>query len=98
MKNMGRREVMRSTILIVLALMSLEVLCFERKAVAIAEARLMSKGCVLNQKCHVEVAEPLDVKDQYKYSNPEDDQEVTPGDDYDKYRQYGDVPSPGVGH
>ena len=61
-----------------------------------AEGRFLSRGCVLySDDCHVDVEpqRPLD-------PGLSDEQEAEPDDDDDNdfYRQYGDVPSTGIGH
>ncbi|PON86554.1 Transmembrane protein [Trema orientale] len=88
---MAKREFLKSVILVLLVLVAL--MSLECQKIVAAEARL-SKGCVPNQRCHVEAQEPLDVKEDIDPG----DHEAAPGNDDDFYRQYGDVPSPGIGH
>lgn len=93
--EMARREFFKSVFLVLIVLVALMSMECQRKAAA--ESR-MSKSCVQNPRCHLEVAEkqePLDVKEDI---DPGDHDQAAPGDDYDFYRQYGDVPSPGIGH
>lgn len=90
--EMARKEFLKSVLVLLLVLLALMSWECQRKTVA--EARILSKACVPNQRCHVEIAETqerLDVKEDI-------DHEDAPGDDYGNYRQYGDVPSPGIGH
>ncbi|EXB96522.1 hypothetical protein L484_011232 [Morus notabilis] len=94
-----------SVLLVLLVLASLLSMTCQRKIAVEAHARL-SKDCVpISPACHLEVAdheepEPLDVKDDADPGSGDDleHHEAAPGDDNDFYRQYGDVPSPGIGH
>ena len=99
------KELVKSGLFVVLLVLMalLSNMTCQRELVS-AEARFLSKGCVLHSSdCHVEAFEaerPSDAKgDADPGSDGGDDRESDPaGDDYDFYRQYGDVPSPGIGH
>lgn len=107
---MGKRELKTKILLLILVL--LVSLTFQRKSSSPSPgdgdlgARRFgrTRGCVNTPgtACHdlgskANDQQPLDHVENV--DGGEDHDEAAPGgDDYDFYRQYGDVPSPGVGH
>ncbi|KAF3433284.1 hypothetical protein FNV43_RR24386 [Rhamnella rubrinervis] len=102
---MGKRE-LKTTIPVLISLVLLLSLTFQTKSSAATGGgtrRFSNKGCV-GTTCghlgsHPNHQQPLDRVENVG-DDPGDDHhdEAAPGDDYDFYRQYGDVPSPGIGH
>lgn len=78
--------------LVMITVILIMYLTFESKA----EGIRFSKGC--GPACRFEVSsdehKSLDLEDDHNRSDEEDQS----GHGYDFYRQYGDVPSPGIGH
>ncbi|GMN41160.1 hypothetical protein TIFTF001_010400 [Ficus carica] len=104
----------KHVILVVLVLVSLlSMACCQRKLdVVVADHARLSPARHLEAVSEHEAQKPLDhVKDvdhdhadadrAAESSGDVDDDhhdQAASGDDYDFYRQYGDVPSPGIGH
>lgn len=89
---MGRKEL--KTAILVLSLVLLLSLTFQRRVSPRRLSKVVDCVNVVGKACH---NKPVDHDHVLENVDDPGDHEAD-SEDYDFYRQYGDVPSPGVGH